>query len=89
MRPLIFDAKCGDILRSRGSLSINSSMNGNETDADVSIAASKLGIKSVGDIHKTLPITNFAPGNFIERESSRGGYRSTWIKIRIVNGLTS
>ena len=65
MRPLIFDAKCGDILSSPGSLSINSSMNGNETDADVSIAASKLGIISVGLIHKTVPITNFAPGNFI------------------------
>ena len=68
MRPLIFDAKGGNIFSSRGSLSINSSMNGNETDAEVSIAATKFGIISVGEIHKTVPITNFAPGNFIERE---------------------
>ena len=71
-RPLLFDAEGGGGgLSSRGSSSINGSMNGNETDADVSAAASELGILSVGESHTTVPITNFAPGKFIERERKR------------------
>ena len=71
VRPLLFGAKGGGGLSSCGNSSINRLINGNETDADVSVAASELGILSVGESHTTVPITKFAPGKFIYQERQR------------------
>ena len=71
VRPLLFDTKGGGGLISRGISSINGSMNGNETDTDISAAASELGILSVGESYTTVLTTKFDPGKLIEQDRQR------------------